>query len=265
MDWKQLNDEIAAGYGFMEKNMLQDACTRWLDAWETMKQLMSENNIETIEALNSIYQWGTEVPSNFVQDLEMELHNAAVFGKGSFDPIWCQKRIRYCEELIPHFTSGESMAIENTRRAIAESYGNMGDMDTAERLLLEWLSADPEWGWGYIGRAELYLFRKDRSEDDIAYVITILKQALEHDVRNREIVMEWLGDAYGTSGDAVNMKRYHQESVAAQKQHVGDHPNRLLKGYSEKQEQVLTYEMKPGRNDPCPCGSGKKYKKCCGK
>src|SRR5262249_36692699 len=22
--------------------------------------------------------------------------------------------------------------------------------------------------------------------------------------------------------------------------------------------------MKVGRNDPCPCGSGKKYKKCCG-
>ena len=24
-------------------------------------------------------------------------------------------------------------------------------------------------------------------------------------------------------------------------------------------------EEKPKRNDPCPCGSGKKYKKCCGK
>jgi SWIM/SEC-C metal-binding protein len=24
-------------------------------------------------------------------------------------------------------------------------------------------------------------------------------------------------------------------------------------------------EKKVGRNDPCPCGSGKKYKKCCGK
>lgn len=21
----------------------------------------------------------------------------------------------------------------------------------------------------------------------------------------------------------------------------------------------------PGRNDPCPCGSGKKYKQCCGR
>jgi SWIM/SEC-C metal-binding protein len=24
-------------------------------------------------------------------------------------------------------------------------------------------------------------------------------------------------------------------------------------------------EKKVGRNDPCPCGSGRKYKKCCGK
>jgi len=24
-------------------------------------------------------------------------------------------------------------------------------------------------------------------------------------------------------------------------------------------------EKKIGRNEPCPCGSGKKYKKCCGK
>lgn len=24
------------------------------------------------------------------------------------------------------------------------------------------------------------------------------------------------------------------------------------------------HSVKPRRNDPCPCGSGKKYKKCCG-
>ncbi len=28
---------------------------------------------------------------------------------------------------------------------------------------------------------------------------------------------------------------------------------------------VTRDEPKIGRNDPCPCGSGKKYKKCCGK
>jgi uncharacterized protein YecA (UPF0149 family) len=26
----------------------------------------------------------------------------------------------------------------------------------------------------------------------------------------------------------------------------------------------VTKVKKVGRNDPCPCGSGKKYKKCCG-
>ena len=29
-------------------------------------------------------------------------------------------------------------------------------------------------------------------------------------------------------------------------------------------QQVVRSGAKIGRNDPCPCGSGKKYKKCCG-
>jgi len=29
--------------------------------------------------------------------------------------------------------------------------------------------------------------------------------------------------------------------------------------------QAASGKQKVGRNDPCPCGSGKKYKKCCGK
>ncbi len=31
-----------------------------------------------------------------------------------------------------------------------------------------------------------------------------------------------------------------------------------------KVETVVRHEPKIGRNDPCTCGSGKKYKKCCG-
>ena len=35
--------------------------------------------------------------------------------------------------------------------------------------------------------------------------------------------------------------------------------------HSSAQEEVLASEKKIARNDPCPCGSGKKYKQCCGK
>jgi preprotein translocase subunit SecA len=32
-----------------------------------------------------------------------------------------------------------------------------------------------------------------------------------------------------------------------------------------KPEPVRNRAPRVGRNDPCPCGSGKKYKQCCGK
>ena len=35
------------------------------------------------------------------------------------------------------------------------------------------------------------------------------------------------------------------------------------KGAAPRAETVTRQTQKIGRNDPCPCGSGKKYKKCC--
>ena len=32
---------------------------------------------------------------------------------------------------------------------------------------------------------------------------------------------------------------------------------------SDKVEPIRS-DRQPARNDPCPCGSGKKYKRCCG-
>ena len=36
------------------------------------------------------------------------------------------------------------------------------------------------------------------------------------------------------------------------------------KSQPQKKAPVVNKVPKVGRNDPCPCGSGKKYKKCCG-
>lgn len=46
------------------------------------------------------------------------------------------------------------------------------------------------------------------------------------------------------------------------------HPNSLIKDIdfiSEKTNKTPKRNTKVGRNEPCPCGSGIKYKKCCGK
>lgn len=33
---------------------------------------------------------------------------------------------------------------------------------------------------------------------------------------------------------------------------------------AQRKSKTMVKEDQPGRNDSCPCGSGKKYKKCCG-
>jgi len=39
---------------------------------------------------------------------------------------------------------------------------------------------------------------------------------------------------------------------------------KFIDGEIAKMEPIRREAPKVGRNDPCPCGSGKKYKKCCG-
>jgi preprotein translocase subunit SecA len=58
--------------------------------------------------------------------------------------------------------------------------------------------------------------------------------------------------------------------LEVQKQPVVEENKNILENVTTNKERESKKEPtikkdKPGRNDPCPCGSGKKYKKCCGK
>jgi ABC-type Zn2+ transport system substrate-binding protein/surface adhesin len=45
----------------------------------------------------------------------------------------------------------------------------------------------------------------------------------------------------------------------------GHHHHRHSHGHSHAQTPFVRAMPKVGRNDACPCGSGQKHKKCCGK
>ncbi|NVK23895.1 MAG: preprotein translocase subunit SecA [Gammaproteobacteria bacterium] len=61
--------------------------------------------------------------------------------------------------------------------------------------------------------------------------------------------------------EAVEEQRRKQEA-AAPKEYQHESSNQLAE---EKPESVIRDAPKVGRNEPCPCGSGKKYKQCHGK
>lgn len=54
------------------------------------------------------------------------------------------------------------------------------------------------------------------------------------------------------------------EQTGIQRKRVSKETSHVQKNMSSEQKTVIKGK-KIGRNDPCPCGSGKKYKKCCGK
>ena len=67
----------------------------------------------------------------------------------------------------------------------------------------------------------------------------------EHgDARFKEMAANWLEE----EKKAKAAQAQQQSAMAAQ-----------------TQQSVAGAQNKIGRNDPCPCGSGKKFKKCCGK
>jgi preprotein translocase subunit SecA len=51
-------------------------------------------------------------------------------------------------------------------------------------------------------------------------------------------------------------KREREKEIARKQAEIRENTN--------KTTQPITVDKKPKRNDPCPCGSGKKYKQCCG-
>jgi preprotein translocase subunit SecA len=55
-----------------------------------------------------------------------------------------------------------------------------------------------------------------------------------------------------------------EEAFQRKKRRELEHARMAGSGDQQPVQQVVRGSAKIGRNDPCPCGSGKKYKKCCG-
>ena len=65
--------------------------------------------------------------------------------------------------------------------------------------------------------------------------------------------------------DFLEMAKQRHESSSAFDVPQPKEPNVTTNATEKQKLQPRSVGEKIGRNDPCPCGSGKKYKKCCGK
>ncbi len=63
----------------------------------------------------------------------------------------------------------------------------------------------------------------------------------------------------------VPMRQEEVDAMEEKRRRQQERELRMNRGEDEKPQPVRRKSKKVGRNEPCPCGSGKKYKKCCGR
>jgi len=244
----KIDNKIQEGYTYMLKNQTTKGCDLWLEAWEDIKPLFKLTGAKDVYELNKKYTW-TQFISNYVQDLEMELHNA-----GIRDAAYHQKRITYCQELLS-FCGDDELINSNTRQAIGEAYFELGDRAACDRFFEGWLQEEPGCSRAYIGWANCYSrFKPIAGDYDKAEQI-LLHGLNQVELSNKVDLVYCLVLVYEQIGKQEKVKEYKKLF------------RELLPTASKNSihyRQQPAKSIKIGRNEPCSCGSNKKYKKCCG-
>ena len=163
----------------------------------------------------------------------------------------------------------------------------------------QWLEADPCWGWGWISFADVCFFAENRPKDYDRAEELLKRGYTTPGVRNRQDIADRLVMLYreagrdgeadaltaearrtGRSNSGVSVRRTIDLVDAGDHAVVRDTATATFEGEGFPLERMaeivaaldaagpsiaLRRATKVARNAPCPCGSGQKYKKCCGR
>ncbi len=262
-NFEQLDERIRAGYALSQGDPCA-ACADWGEAWKDFLLLYDKGSFTSMEEFDEAFR-GTQFVSNWTCDFEMELGNAAVS-----DPGWHERRAQFCEEFLGRFPGADNLMRENMRRALGEATFGQGDRTRGDALFEHWLTDDPRWGWGWIGWADCYSLLAKGTNRDLQRAEVLLRQGLETPTaRDRADVLERLAEVCHEQGHVEEALKLQTESEAARRANAGrDEPKSSPVEPAAETVKMFTRPTparseKIGRNEPCPCGSGKKYKKCC--
>lgn len=132
-------------------------------------------------------------------------------------------------------------------------------------------------------QSEIYLKTLDNAWRDHLYQMDTMKTGIRLRAYNqKDPLVEYKKESYNLFGELVETIKYdtiktlhviqfkmqsaEEEAEAfARKMEEEKRQQEAQMSLNLKEEKEAASEKKVARNDPCPCGSGKKYKHCCGK
>lgn len=142
--------------------------------------------------------------------------------------------------------------------------------------------------WNEYGTVEKRIYQYLLGHKDEVIALSIQDMSKKFDTTNEFVVgfLDGINDSLKTPGDIENVEKTTVIALDADFEKLyfnmldakadylyslkewdliltEDRKKQIKKDWIES--KTIRNENKVGRNDTCPCGSGKKYKKCCGK
>lgn len=189
----------------------------------------------------------------WLQDYEMELGNAGKF----------EERIAFCRKVLEIF-DWQYEDDSCFQCGIADSLFAQGKKEEAFSYYEKWLAEDPQNSYGINGFSWILL---ENGEAERAYKlvrkatwgISCYADNLILFMRAKQLA-EYIGEHEESEWYQQQLDKY-EESFWNWEMDGDD----IFDEFTAPKQIPVVKAQKVYPNDPCPCGSGKKYKKCCGK
>lgn len=234
MNKDEILQALEDGYKEFSFGRTKEAAKIWLPAWKAAQNLLMQRGCKNQEEISDLFGYNF---LNWFFDLDIALMESDMHND----------RLDFNRYLL---TIPDYMDQDNPRMNVAESLAALNRYDEAESMLSGWLEEDPLWTYGWTCWTNIFLDngRKDKAREIIERGMTTVESSKAADLKffyqNAEAIYRRLGET--DRADYCTKK------------------DRELLSKTKPKQLPITVSSKVSRNDPCPCGSGKKYKKCCG-
>ena len=235
------------------------AADLFMEIWPMLKAFINDNYTRETEQGTEKYSLeeidrrlgsGMEL-FNSVMDADMAFINSRRYEEG----------IEVLKEILDTFrwNPGEGASV---RGSVGECLERLERKEEADKWFEDWFSSspkDPDCANYYV----LILMERGDMEKAERILLECVPEGLPADYKYVDLYYR-AEEFYREKGDSEKEKKF--ASLGRQSEFGGSSDlddaflDRLF-----KQTPVVNAEKKIYPNDPCPCGSGKKYKKCCGK
>ena len=267
--WLEADRAILDGYDRLEAGDRAGAARLWLAAWGSFLQAVDESGVEDLDDFDEQVS-GYDYVSGWASRFANEVWDAAYEERLS-----TAAGLDFTTEFLRRFEMSERHATEEVRRVHGLLHARAGRLHDADALFGRWLAEEPRWGWGWIYWAACYTYAApDGMSSDVRSIQILQRGATVPGLRDTRDVLEELADQLafvGRKQEAEEVRRRRaslpeEEADAEELSELPTEPTSADPGLRESpSEGEPRRANKVGRNQPCPCGSGRKFKKCCGR